>query len=83
MNMETNPIAQTRETLIQDVDKLKRDAVQVAQDVRSHASAHVDETKQRVTDTYLTIRENLTTHPLALLGFGFALGLIFGFRFRR
>ena len=81
--MENLTTSKTRETLLQDVGKLKRDAVRVARDVQDHATAHVDETKQRVTDTFLTIRENLTTHPLALLGIGFAVGLFFGFRFRR
>jgi ElaB/YqjD/DUF883 family membrane-anchored ribosome-binding protein len=73
----------TRDALFEDVGKLKRNAAQVAQDVRDHATAHVDETKQRVTDTFLTVRENLTTHPLALIGIGFAFGLFLGFRFRR
>jgi ElaB/YqjD/DUF883 family membrane-anchored ribosome-binding protein len=80
--MQTNT-TKTREALIEDVDKLKKNAVQVANDFRNHATAHVDETKQRVTDTIETVRENLTTHPAALLGVGFALGLLFGLRFRR
>jgi ElaB/YqjD/DUF883 family membrane-anchored ribosome-binding protein len=81
--MENHTTSKTREALLHDVDKLKRNAVQVAQDVRDHATAHVDETKQRVTDTILTVRETLTTHPLSLLGIGFVMGLFFGLRFRR
>jgi ElaB/YqjD/DUF883 family membrane-anchored ribosome-binding protein len=81
--MENNTTLKTREALVSDVDKLKRDAVQVAQDVRDHANAHVDETRQRVNETILTVRENLTSHPFALLGIGFAFGFLFGFRFSR
>jgi ElaB/YqjD/DUF883 family membrane-anchored ribosome-binding protein len=77
-----NHTSETRQTLVNDVDKLKRNAVQVAQDVRDHASAHVGETKQRVTDTYVTARETLTDNPLAILGIGFVLGLIVGLKLR-
>jgi ElaB/YqjD/DUF883 family membrane-anchored ribosome-binding protein len=75
--------AKTRDALLHDVDKLKQTVVQVAQDVRDHATAHVDETKQRVNDTVLTVKEGLVTHPLTLLGVGFAFGLILGFQIRR
>jgi len=81
--MENSTTSKTHDILLKDVNKLKRDAVQVAEDVRDHATAHVDETKQRVTDTIQTVRENLATNPLALLGIGFAAGLLLGFRFRR
>jgi ElaB/YqjD/DUF883 family membrane-anchored ribosome-binding protein len=78
-----NLTEKTRDALVKDVGKLKNDAARVAQDVRDHATAHVDETRQRVSDTILTIREGLTTHPLTLIGMGFAFGLLLGFRFRR
>ena len=81
--MENHTISKTRQILRHDVDKLKRNAVQVAQDVRDHAAAHVDETQQRVNDTYLILQENLTTHSLSLLGIGFVIGVLVGFRFRR
>jgi ElaB/YqjD/DUF883 family membrane-anchored ribosome-binding protein len=81
--MQNHSVEKTRKALFEDVDKLKRSASQVAQDVRDHASAHVGETKQRVNDTILTLRENLTTRPLALIGLGVGLGLLLGFRFRR
>jgi len=80
--MPTNSTRSTRETLFKDVDKLKRNAVQVAQDVRDHATAHVDETKQRFTDTIESARENLVTHPFTLLGIGFAVGVLVGLRLR-
>jgi ElaB/YqjD/DUF883 family membrane-anchored ribosome-binding protein len=79
----SNTVAKTRETLIKDVDKLKRDAFQVAEDVREHAGAHVDQGRQRINDTYDTVRETLTNNPLALVGIGFALGILLSFRFRR
>jgi ElaB/YqjD/DUF883 family membrane-anchored ribosome-binding protein len=81
--MQNHTTAKTRDALLHDVDKLKRDAVQVVNDVRKHATAHVDETKERVTDTIDAFRENLTAHPLALLGAGFVLGVLVGFRLRR
>ena len=78
-----NSVTKTRDVLMKDVDKLKENAVQVAKDVRSHASAHVDETKQRVNDTIQSFQNELTTRPLTVLGVGFALGFFFGLRFRR
>jgi len=81
--MENTTTLKTREALINDVDKLKRDAAQVAQDVRNHANAHVDETKRRMNETILTVRESLTSHPFTLLGIGFVFGFLFGFRFGR
>jgi len=81
--MENHTTSDTRAALLKDVDKLKRNAVQVAQDVREHATAHVDETKQRVSDTVQSLRDNLTEQPLTLLGIGFAVGLLVGLRLRR
>ncbi len=80
--MENLTTSDTRQALVNDVNRLKGDAFQVAQDVKNHANAHVDETKQRVTDTIITVRENLTSHPLSLIALGFAFGLFVGFRFR-
>jgi ElaB/YqjD/DUF883 family membrane-anchored ribosome-binding protein len=81
--MKNNTTTDTRQALVNDVNRLKGDALQVAQDVRDHANAHVDETRQRVTDTYLSVREDVISHPLSLLGVGFVLGLVMGFRLRR
>jgi ElaB/YqjD/DUF883 family membrane-anchored ribosome-binding protein len=78
--MENRLTDKTAEALNQDVARLKRDAARVAQDVREHANAHVDETRQRVTDTFDTVREKLAANPLYLIGFGFALGLLLGLR---
>ena len=76
--METHTTTKTQEALLRDVDKLKQNAGKVVQDVREHASAHIDETKQRVADTFQTARDTLTAHPFYLLGIGFAAGLFLG-----
>ena len=81
--MENRLSEKTRDVLVKDVDKLKKDAVQVVQDVRKHATAHVDETKQRVSDTIQSVQDNLTAHPLTLLGIGFFFGFLFGVRLSR
>ena len=81
--MKNHSTSDTRKALLEDVDQLKRSATQIAQDVRDHASAHVDETKERVSDLFEAAKENLTTHPLTLLGIGFGVGLLFGLRLRR
>jgi ElaB/YqjD/DUF883 family membrane-anchored ribosome-binding protein len=85
-----NRIVETRQNLVkdgqlfvQDVDKLKRDAVQIAEDVRDHANAHVLQTRQRITDTVGIVRDTFTTNPLALVGVGVALGLFLAFTLRR
>lgn len=80
--MENHSSSDTREALHKDVDKLKRNAAQVVQDVRDHASAHVDETRQRVTDSIQSVKENLTDQPWTLLGIGFVAGLIVGLKLR-
>ena len=81
--MQNHTVSQTRETLVKDIGKLKDNANQVALDVKTHAHAHVDEVKQRFTDTYVTTKEYFTSHPLSLLGAGFVVGLLFGLRLRR
>jgi len=63
--------------------QLKENALKIAQDVKDHAVAHVDDTRKRVTDTFVTTREYMVAHPLSLLGAGFVVGLLFGLRLRR
>jgi ElaB/YqjD/DUF883 family membrane-anchored ribosome-binding protein len=74
--------ARTRAALLQDVGELKRSAAQVAQDVREHAVAHVDETRQRVAQATSALRERMTTNPLALVGIGFVVGFLLALRIR-
>jgi len=78
-----NSTTKTREALLHDVDKLKTTAFKVADDVRNHANAHVNQVKARATDTFETVHDTLTTHPLALVGVGFFFGMLFGLRLRR
>lgn len=76
-------VSKTRDVLMKDVDKLKDNAVKVAKDVREHASAHVEQTKQRVNESVQTFQETLSANPYTLLGVGFAVGFLFGLRFAR
>lgn len=85
-----NRILETRQNLVKDsqlfvkdVDQLKRDALQIAEDVRDHANAHVTQTRQRVADTLGLVRETVSTNPWALVGAGVALGIFLGLAFRR
>ena len=85
-----NRILETRQNLVkdgqafvQDVDKLKRDAAQIAEDVRDHANAHVMQTRQRVADTVELVRDTFNANPLALVGAGVAAGLFLGFLLHR
>jgi ElaB/YqjD/DUF883 family membrane-anchored ribosome-binding protein len=78
--MENHTTAQTRDVLIKDVDTLKRDAIKITQDVKKHANAHVDETRQRFQDAFDQARDFVNDHPLALIGAGFFLGFVFGRR---
>ncbi len=78
--MQNRLTTKTGGALVQDVDRLKQNAARVVRDVREHASAHVEETRQRMTDTFDTVRERLAANPLYLIGFGFALGLLLGLR---
>ena len=81
--MENHKPSETREILRKDVNRLKDNVSQVIQDIRNHAAAHVDETKQRVNNVVAATRENVMAHPMSLVGAGFALGLFLGLRFRR
>jgi ElaB/YqjD/DUF883 family membrane-anchored ribosome-binding protein len=82
--MENNsPSTETRNALVKDVDKLKEDVTQVAKDVRNHATARLDEVRQSVNDNVEAFQQTLTSHPLTLLGIGFAFGFFFGLRFNR
>jgi len=69
---------QTRDALIHDIDKLKNNASQVAQDLRNHASAHLDERRHQIE----SVRDNLVARPFTLLGIGFGVGLLLGLRLR-
>ncbi len=76
-------IASTRETLINDTTKLKENVGQIAQDVRDHASAHVDFVKGKANDSVSQLVDYARENPLHVVGGAFALGLIVGFALRK
>lgn len=80
--MNTNTITSTRNTLIQDTAHLKQDAGQLVEDVKKHASAHVDAVKVKVNDVFDLARNLAKEHPLKLAGGAFIFGFLLGI-FRR
>jgi len=80
--MTNNTITSTRETLIKDADHLKQDAGQIIEDVKKHASAHVDAVKNKVNDTFDLARNCVNEHPLKLIVGALLVGFLIG-TFRR
>jgi ElaB/YqjD/DUF883 family membrane-anchored ribosome-binding protein len=78
-----NSTTETRDALVKDVAQLKQDAAQIAQDVKAHANAHVDQTKKRFNDALSNAKATIAARPLAILATGIVLGYIFGARRRR
>ena len=80
--MTNDNITSTRETLIKDADHLKQDAGQIVEDVKKHASAHVDAVKDKVNDTFDLARNCVKDHPLKLVVGALLIGFLIG-AFRR
>lgn len=80
--MTNDNITSTRETLIKDTDHLKQDAGQIVEDVKKHASAHVDAVKEKVNDTFDLARNCVKDHPLKLVVGALLIGFLIG-AFRR
>ena len=78
----TNNITSTRDTLLKDTDTLKRDAGQVVDDVKKHATSHVDAVKDNVNETFDSAYDYLRDHPLQLAGTALLVGFVLG-SFRR
>ena len=76
--MTNNTLISTRETLIKDADHLKQDAGQIVEDVKKHASAHVDAVKDKVNDTFDLARNCVKEHPLKLLAGALLVGFLIG-----
>jgi len=74
---------ETAEALAKDVTRLKKDVAQLTADVKAHGQARVDDVRQRVNNAVANAQAQLAAHPFAILGFGLALGFIFGRRRRR
>ena len=80
--MINDKITATRETLINDTDALKRDAVQIVDDVKKHAYAHVDVVKDRVNNTFDQARDYVKERPLHVAAIALFVGFLLG-TFRR
>lgn len=80
--MTNNTIASTREILLKDTDHLKQDAGQLVEDVKKHATAHVDAVKDKVNDTFDLARKSVNEHPLKFIVGAFLTGFLIG-AFRR
>ena len=81
--MPNKDISETRDTLVNDANKLKENVGQVAQDVKDHATAHVDFVKTKANDTLQGITDYVRENPLHLAAVSFALGLFIGYTRRR
>jgi len=80
--MINDTVTSTRETLIKDADHLKQDAGQIVEDVKKHASAHVDAVKDRLNDSFDLARNCVKEHPLKLIAGSLLVGFLIG-TFRR
>jgi len=80
--MTNNTITSTRETIIKDADHLKQDAGRIVEDVKKHASAHVDAVKDKANDTFDLARNFAKEHPLKFIAGSFLVGFLIG-TFRR
>jgi len=80
--MTKDTLTSTRNALIEDADHLKRDAGQIVEDVKKHATAHVDAVKDKVNDTFDLARKCVNEHPLKLVAGALLLGFLIG-TFRR
>jgi hypothetical protein len=80
--MEKNPTAETSEALMKDIEKLKEDLARIAADLKDHAGAHVDATRQLLAERLRVAKEAAAARPLLILGAGFLLGFLFARRLR-
>jgi len=80
--MTNNKITDTRETLIKDTDHLKKDAGKIIEDVKKHASAHVEVVKDQVKDTFDLARDFVKERPLHFAAAALFIGFLIG-TFRR
>jgi len=80
--MTKDTISSTRDALIKDTDHLKRDAGQIVEDVKKHASAHVNAVRDKANNTFDLARNLAKEHPLKLVVASLFIGFIVG-TFRR
>jgi ElaB/YqjD/DUF883 family membrane-anchored ribosome-binding protein len=81
--MESKDISETREALVSDASKLKENVGQIAQDVKDHATAHVDFVRDKANDTFQKLSDYAREKPLHLAGAAFVLGLFIGYTRRK
>lgn len=77
--MENHTTSDTGEALTKDLAALKRDVTKIATDLKHHAGAHVDATRQRINDKLQMAKDR----PAAIFIGGFLLGFLFALRLRR
>ena len=80
--MTKDTVISTRNAIIKDADHLKRDAGQIIEDVKKHASAHVNALTGTANDTFDLVRDFAKEHPLKLAAAALFVGFIIG-SFRR
>ncbi len=80
--MTTDTITSTRNSLIKDTDHLKQDAGQLVEDVKKHASAHVDAVKDSVNNTFESARNYVKERSFHFTAAALLIGFLIG-TFRR
>lgn len=80
--MTKDTLTSTRDALIKDTDHLKQDAGHIVEDVKRHASAHVDAVKDKVNDAFDLARNCVKEYPLKLVAGALLFGFLVG-TFRR
>lgn len=83
MTNQHDKISDTRQALVDDAVELKRNVGQIAQDVKEHATAHVDFVKDRANDSYQRACDHARENPLHLIAAAFFFGLVIGFTRRK
>lgn len=78
MIMNNDTITTTRETLGDDAETLKKDVDQMAQDIKKHATAHVDFVKDKASNSLQRAGDYARENPLYVVGGAFALGFFMG-----
>ena len=80
--MTNDKLTNTRNTLLKDTEHLKQDAGQLVEDVKKHASAHVDVVKDRMNHSLDVARNCVQEHPLKVVSGALLIGFLIG-TFRR
>jgi hypothetical protein len=82
-NITGEALAKDITTLTKDIASLKEDMAKIVADAKKHAGAHVDATRDLVTEKIQLAREAAAARPLLVLATGFFLGFIFAIRSRK